>query len=61
VRQGKEPEVLFPIRLDDNVLNDWQHHRKADVIKKNIGDFRDWQDPKPYEKAFDRLVRDLKA
>lgn len=60
-RQGKEAEVLFPIRLDDYIFEKWQHERKADVIKKNIGDFRNWKEPESYKKALDRLIRDLRA
>ncbi|PYS52391.1 MAG: hypothetical protein DMF68_01880 [Acidobacteria bacterium] len=60
-RQGKEAEVLFPIRLDDYIFNGWNHHRKADVIAKNVGDFKNWNEPEKYKKAFERLLRDLKA
>jgi hypothetical protein len=60
-RQGKESEVLFPIRLDDYIFSGWNHHRKADVTAKNVGDFRLWNEPEKYKKAFDRLLRDLKA
>jgi TIR domain/Pentapeptide repeats (8 copies) len=53
--------VLFPIRLDDmvmNVPNGWA----ADIRRsRNIGDFRRWQNHDSYRKTFDRLVRDLKA
>lgn len=60
-RQGKDSEVLFPIRLDDYIFTGWNHHRKADVIAKNVGDFRQWHEPEKYKKAFERLLRDLKA
>jgi hypothetical protein len=53
--------VLFPVRLDDAVM-------KADVgwaadIKRsrNIGVFRKWKDHDSYTRAFERLLRDLKA
>lgn len=59
-RRGKESEVLFPIRLDDYIF-EWNHHRRADVTAKNVGDFRNWNGPEKYKKAFDRLLRDLKA
>ncbi|HVF67561.1 MAG TPA: toll/interleukin-1 receptor domain-containing protein [Pyrinomonadaceae bacterium] len=53
--------VLFPIRLDDAVLKKrtgWA----ADVKKsRHIADFRDWGDRDAYRKAFEKLVRDLKA
>jgi hypothetical protein len=60
-RQGKEAEVLFPLRLDDYIFSGWQHHRKADVVAKNVGDFRNWGNPDAYQQAFNRLLRDLKA
>ncbi len=60
-RQGKEPEVLFPLRLDDYIFDTWDHYRKADVIQKNVGDFRRWNDHDAYQQSFDRLLRDLKA
>jgi len=60
-RQGKDNEVLFPLRLDDYLFSGWQHHHKADVLAKNVGDFRDWHESANYRKQLDRLIRDLKA
>lgn len=59
--EGKH--ILFPIRIDNYLLgkNGWDHPRKADVIAKVAGDFRNWKDPIAYKKALDRLLRDLKA
>ena len=59
-RLGKDNEVLFPIRLDDYIFTGWNHHRKADVLSKNIGDFREWEKSDTYRKKLDRLIRDLK-
>ena len=53
--------VLFPIRLDDTVLNtrdDWAAKIKR---RRHIGDFSNWKDKSRYQKAFERLLRDLKA
>lgn len=53
--------VLFPIRLDDTVLNtrdDWAAKIKR---RRHIGDFSNWKDKSSYRKAFERLMRDLKA
>jgi hypothetical protein len=44
--------VLFPIRIDDYLLDDWDHPRKADVVSKVIGDFRGWENHATYAKAF---------
>ncbi len=58
--QGKAPWVLFPIRLDNAVMDTnvpW-----ANMIRqsRHIGDFTHWKDHDSYRKAFDRLLRDLK-
>jgi hypothetical protein len=43
------------------ILEKWEHHRKADVLMKNVGDFRNWTDPDAYGKCLNRLLRDLKS
>lgn len=53
-------EVLFPIRLDNTVMNlrsDWPA-----LIKntRHIGNFSGWANPSDYEKAFTRLLNDLR-
>ncbi len=62
---NKEPEgvpnVLYPIRLDNTVM-----HSKAgwaDDIRRtrHIGDFTHWTNHDDYQKAFNRLLRALKA
>jgi hypothetical protein len=53
--------VLFPIRLDDVVMQigtGWPAYLKH---TRNIGDFTRWKDHDAYRKAFDRLLRDLQA
>jgi hypothetical protein len=53
--------VLFPIRLDDAVMETDQAWA-ADIRRtRHIGDFRDWKNHDSYKKAFERLLRDLKA
>lgn len=53
--------VLFPIRLDDAVMETDQAWA-ADIRRtRHIGDFRDWKAHDSYKKAFQRLLRDLKA
>jgi uncharacterized protein YjbI with pentapeptide repeats len=53
--------VLFPVRLDDAVMEiklGWP----ADVRRtRHIGDFTRWKEHDSYQKVFDRLLRDLKA
>jgi TIR domain-containing protein len=59
-QEGKPP-VLFPVRLDNAVMETDQAWA-ADIRRmRNIGDFTRWKDHDDYEKAFSRLLRDLKA
>jgi uncharacterized protein YjbI with pentapeptide repeats len=53
--------VLFPIRLDDAVMEvnvGWPSYLR---YTRNIGDFTRWKDHDAFEKSFARLLRDLKA
>ena len=53
--------VLFPVRVDDAVMETAQAW-VADIRRtRHIGDFCDWKNNDSYRKAFDRLLRDLKA
>jgi hypothetical protein len=52
---------LFPIRLDDAVLKTDLAWAAKIRRTRNIGDFRNWKDNDSYKRAFDRLLRDLKA
>ncbi|PWU11312.1 MAG: hypothetical protein C5B51_02905 [Terriglobia bacterium] len=53
--------VLFPIRIDDAVMDaalPWA----ADIRRtRHIGDFCGWKEHGAYQRAFERLLRDLKA
>ena len=52
--------VLFPVRLDSSVI-DSDKAWAADIRRmRHIGDFTRWKDHDSYQKAFDRLLRDLK-
>jgi hypothetical protein len=59
--RDQKATVLFPIRLDNAVMKSklgWA----ADIKRsRHIGDFTKWKDHDSYQKAFDRLLRDLKA
>jgi hypothetical protein len=57
--QGKV--VLFPVRLDDAVMEiktGWPANVR---LTRHIGNFTDWKNHDSYRKGFDRLMRDLKA
>lgn len=61
-RERKEKRtVLFPIRLDDTVMKIDTGWPALIKNTRNIGDFRRWRNPEAYQKAFDRLLRDLKT
>jgi uncharacterized protein YjbI with pentapeptide repeats len=53
--------VLFPIRLDDGIMNTDQAWA-ADIRRtRHIGDFSHRKDKESYQSKFERLLRDLKA
>jgi hypothetical protein len=60
----REPEgrtVLFPIRIDDAVMeikSGWPALLKN---TRNVGDFTRWKEHDSYWKTFERLLRDLSA
>jgi hypothetical protein len=53
--------LLFPIRLDDAVLA--THEAWARLLRgqRNIGDFTRWKEHDAYNRAFERLLRDLRV
>ena len=54
--------ILFPITLDRYMFDTWEHERKADVLRRVVGDFSGWdKDAAKYEKAFEKLVKGLQA
>ena len=56
-RRGKL--VLFPVRIDDAVM-DTTKAWAADIRRmRNIGDFTRWKDHDAYRTAFQRVLRDL--
>ena len=57
-RRGQD--VLFPVRIDDSVMktdSDWAAKIRR---TRHIGDFCNRETHTDYQKAFDRLLRDLK-
>ena len=53
--------VLFPIRLNPAVMDTDKAWASKLRRSRHIGDFTKWKDHDAYQKAFDRLMRDLKA
>jgi len=54
--ERERKNVLFPIRIDDYLLDVWEHPRKADVVSKVVGDFRGWRDLVAYSQVFPRFL-----
>jgi hypothetical protein len=53
--------VVLPVQLDDAVMQsqeDWAAHLKR---VRPIGDFRQWKDPAHYQRAFQKLLKVLRA
>jgi hypothetical protein len=59
-RERKRP-LLFPIRVDNAVLETKEAWARLLRGERNIGDFTRWKDHDAYQKALDRLLRDLKV
>jgi hypothetical protein len=53
--------VLFPVRLDDVVLETKEAWAAKLRANRNIGDFRDWKDHDAYQRTLGRLLRDLRV
>jgi TIR domain-containing protein/pentapeptide repeat protein len=53
--------VLFPVRVDDAVIDTNEAWAASIRRQRHMGDFRRWKDHDSYQKAFERLMRDLKA
>lgn len=55
------PTVLFPIRLDDEIMKTARTWADDIRLTRHIGDFSNWKDHDSYQKAFERLLKDLQA
>lgn len=53
--------VLFPVRVDGAVFDSPFEWATEIRHERNIGDFTRWKQHEAYQRAFDRLLRDLKA
>jgi hypothetical protein len=53
--------VLFPVRIDDVVMESTEPWARKLRDQRNIGDFRRWKDHDGYKQSFDRVLRDLTA
>jgi uncharacterized protein YjbI with pentapeptide repeats len=53
--------VLFPVRIDDAVMQTSEAWARLLRRERNIGDFTSWKDHDNYQKSFERLLRDLRV
>jgi hypothetical protein len=53
--------VLFPVRLDDTIFGTKEAWAAKLRAGRNIGDFRAWKDHDAYQKALQRVLRDLEV
>jgi TIR domain len=53
--------VLFPVRIDDAVMETSEPWARKLRAQRNIGDFQKWKDHDAYQKGLERLLRDLKV
>lgn len=61
-RERKEKRtVLFPVRIDTAVFDSPLSWATEIRHERNIGDFTRWKNHDDYQKAFTRLLRDLKT
>lgn len=59
--QQQQREVLFPVRLDESVMQTSTAWAAKLRRTRHIGDFTHWTDSQAYQEAFRRLLRDLEA
>jgi len=59
--QQQRREMLFPVRLDESVMQTTQAWATKLRRTRHIGDFTKWTEPKAYHQALQRLLHDLKA
>jgi len=60
-RQNPGQLVLFPIRLDDAIIETKQAWAASLRRTRHIGDFSNWKNHDAYQKGLERLLRDLKS
>jgi hypothetical protein len=59
--QKRNTTVLFPIRLDDAVMDTEKAWASKLRRSRHVGNFIEWKDHDSYQKSFDRVLKDLKA
>src|SRR5262245_39860572 len=57
----RKQTMLFPVRLDDAVMQTSEGWARLLRGQRHIGDFTGWKEHDSYQKSFDRLMRDLRV
>jgi len=57
--RNRKQTVLFPVRIDDAVMDTPKPWARKLRDQRNIGDFTQWKTHDAYQKSLDRLLRDL--
>jgi hypothetical protein len=58
--QREKRSLLFPVRLDDTVMDASEAWAASIRRQRHIGDFRAWKNHDAYSKGLERLLRDLR-
>jgi hypothetical protein len=58
--QREKRTVLFPVRLDDAIMDTGEAWAASIRRQRHIGDFRGWKDHDAYSQVLERLLRDLR-
>src|SRR4051794_12105710 len=59
--RSRKTTVLFPIRVDEAVLNTDEAWARGLRFQRHIGDFCLWKNHDAYQKVLERVLRDLKV
>jgi uncharacterized protein YjbI with pentapeptide repeats len=54
--ESEQRECVLPVRVDDYLYEEWQHAQKDALLRKHVGDFRNWRDSDLYRSALDHLL-----
>src|SRR5215831_5361102 len=57
----RKQAVLFPVRIDDAVMQTSESWARLLRGQRNVGDFSRWKEHDSYQKSFERLMRDLRV
>jgi hypothetical protein len=57
----RKQTILFPVRIDDAVIQTSEAWARLLRGQRNIGDFTRWKDHDTYQKSLERVLRDLKV